>query len=481
MIYDTARLALLGLALIGHPAAADSTATIDPTANRGSWEGWGVSLAWWGKVFGTRDDLADVFFTKNTPSYNGNAVPGLGLNIVRYNAGASSSHVVNGIAMAANNILPSRRIDGYWIDWTSSSPSSSSWNWTVDANQRSIMSKAKARGVNRFELFSNSPMWWMCNNHNPSGASGGVENIQSTNINNHAVYLATIAKYAHDNWGITFGSVEAFNEPSSGWWTDTNNQEGSHFSIPTQVQVIKDLRTQLNNLGLSSTIIAASDENSYDLAVSTWNSFDSTTRSTVGRINVHGYQQTGGRRDLLYTAATQAGRKIWNSEYGDGDATGMQLAQDLLLDFSWLHPTAWTYWQAVDTPGWGLIEGNLEGNTLAGVAKKYYVLAQFTRHIREGMRILDSGSDTVVAAYDATNKKLIIVAANFGAAQYINFDLSKFSKPSTSGAAVARWSTHMNSAEQYAAYSDTTMSGTKFWSYFDTNTVQTFEVSNVSL
>ncbi|KAF8958695.1 endo-beta-1,6-galactanase [Flammula alnicola] len=477
----TGLLAVVGTLLVGSPTAADSTTTIDPTANRGSWEGWGVSLAWWGKIFGDRDDLADIFFTMNSPSYNGTTVPGLGLNIVRYNAGACSSNSINGTTMAANDILPSRQMDGYWIDWASADPASSSWSWGVDVNQRNMMAMAKARGVNRFELFSNSPMWWMCSNHNPAGAAGGGENIQSWNIQNHAVYLATIAKYAHDNWGITFTSVEPFNEPSSAWWTDTNNQEGSHFSIATQMQVIIYLRTELNNRGLTSTLVSASDENTYDLATATWNSLNATSRTNVGRINVHGYQQTGGRRDLLYTAASSAGLDIWNSEYGDADSTGQQLAQDLLLDFSWLHPTAWTYWQAIDVPGWGLIEGNIETSQLAGVAKKYYVLAHFTRHIREGMRILDSGSDTVVAAYDASNQKLIIVAANFDAGQYINFDLSEFSKASSNGASVARWSTHMDSGEQYATYSDTFMSGTKFWSYFDQNVIQSFEVNNVSL
>jgi galactan endo-1,6-beta-galactosidase len=474
-------LAVAGTALFGIPVAADITVTINPASNRGNWKGWGVSLAWWGKIFGTRDDLADIFFTTKSLTWNGKAVPGLGLNVVRYNAGASSTNTYQGASMAANSILPSRKMDGFWLDWASSDPTSSSWNWTVDANQRAMMAKAKSRGANYFELFSNSPMWWMCINHNPAGGPNGVENLQSWNIANHAVYLATIAKYAKDNWGITFTSVEPFNEPSSNWWKDTNNQEGSFISIATQKQVVAALRSELNNRGLSSTLVSASDENTYDLAVSTWNSFDTTTRSNVGRINVHGYQGTGGRRDSLYSLAQAAGREIWNSEYGDGDATGTSLAQNLLLDFNWLHPTVWTYWQAIDTPGWGLIEGNLEGNTLANVASKYFVIAQFSRHIREGMRILDTGSDTVAAAYDATNSKLIVVAANFGAAQYINIDLSKFSKPSTNGAAVTRWATNTGGGDQYTQYQDTTINGTKFWSYFNQNTVQTFEVTNVSL
>jgi len=55
------------------------------------------------------------------------------------------------------------------------------------------------------------------------------------------------------------------------------------------------------------------------------------------------------------------------------------------------------------------------------------VLAQFARHIRPGMRMLDGGRHYVVVAYDAGQSKLVIVAVNFDAAQNIDFELSGFS------------------------------------------------------
>ena len=115
--------------------------------------------------------------------------------------------------------------------------------------------------------------------------------------------------------------------------------------------MIGNLRTELNNRGLGSTLISASDETSYDLAVSTWNSLGRTARSQVSRINVHGYQYGGGRRDTLYSLASSAGKRLWNSEYGESDATGKTLVTNLLLDFRWLHQTAWVYWQAIDGGG----------------------------------------------------------------------------------------------------------------------------------
>ncbi|KAA2266591.1 beta-1,6-galactanase [Solihabitans fulvus] len=465
---------------LADPANADYTTTVNPSVNWGTWEGWGTSLAWWAAAFGDRDDLADIFFTRNTVQYQGQSLPGLGLNIVRYNAGASTWHSINGESMVTSpNMIPGRQVEGYWLDWYSADPASSSWNWYADSKQRNMMWKARDRGVNQFELFSNSPMWWMCKNHNPSGAADGSENLQSWNYDQHAVYLATIARYAHDRWGVNFTSVEPFNEPSSSWWKADGTQEGCHFDLSTQRTVINNLRAELNARDLGWMPVTASDCSYYDEATAALNSFDSGTRNNIGRINVHGYQYGGGRRDLLFNAASAAGKRIWNSEYGGGDTSGMETASNLNLDFRWLHPTAWVYWQVVDGGGWGLIQS---GNGATGqVNPKYFVLAQYMRHIRPGMRIIDGGEGNTVAAYDAANHKLVIVGTNYGTGQWINYDLSRFGTPSHDGALVDRWCTNTGGGDSYVHHADTYVRGTRFWSWFAPNTVQTFEVPGVYL
>lgn len=464
---------------------ADETTTISSSTDWGTWDGWGVSLAWWAAAFGDRDDLADIFFSLDDTTYNNQSLPGLGFNIARYNAGACSWNSINGSTMVVSpDMIPSRQMSGYWLNWYSTSPCSSSWNWTVDSNQRSMLQKAYSRGADQLELFSNSPMWWMCINHNPSGSNdGSSNNLQSWNYDQHAVYLATIARYASENWGLTFVSVEAFNEPSASWWNgETGTQEGCHFDYDTMATVIPYVRSELDSRGLSSTLVSASDENTYDQATTTWyelGNISSSATADVGRINVHGYQYGSGRRDLLYNAASSAGKALWNSEYGESDATGSELASNLILDFRWLHNTGWVYWQAIDQSGWGLIDGSESSMTLGDVSQKYFVLAQFTRHIRPGMTILDGGSNYTVAAYDTSAQKLVIVAVNWGDAQYLNFDLSQFSTAGRNGALVPRWSTMIASGSQYVSHNDTYISGTRFWSYFDTNEVQTFEVDDV--
>ncbi|KAK1993996.1 endo-beta-1,6-galactanase [Colletotrichum falcatum] len=462
-------------------AAADTTVWVNAKSNNGVWDGWGTSLAWWAQAFGDRDDIADIMFTTNTVNFAGLDVPGLGLNIVRYNAGASSTVQVGSDGMVSSwRIQPSRQVTGYWVNWLSADPASDSWNWNNDLKQRTMMLKAYERGANKFELFSNSPMWWMLNNHNPSGSDKGGENIQSWNIATHAVYLATIAKYAKDNWNITFESVEPFNEPSADWWKADGTQEGCHISWDTQNSMIGSLRAELNDRGLQTTHVATSDENTYDQALKTLNGLSDDALKQTGAINVHGYQYGKGDRSGVLKVAVDRALRLWNSEYGESDGTGWDLASNLILDFRWLKPTGWVYWQVLDGGGWGVIDCDNNNGWLGGVNQKYFVLAQFTRHIRQGMLILDGGADNVVAAYDGVNSKLIIVAVNWGGRQNIEFDLSAFSQASTDGAVVKRWRTNLGRGDRYAP-AESTMVGTKFSAPFDENMIQTFEVENVKI
>lgn len=460
------------------PASNGYLTTINPNLSWGTWDGWGISLCWWANVFGNRDDLADIIFTTNYTSLSGVLLPGLGMNIVRYNAGGCSSNSIGGTNMQASPKIPAfRQIQGYWLDHNSSDPSSSSWNWSVDANQRAMLFKAKNRGANILELFSNSPMWWMCYNNNPSGADNGTnDNLMSRSLDSHAVYLATVAKYAQTNWGITFDSIDPFNEPSANWWISTGTQEGCHFASATQTAVIGHLRSELDNRGLTSLCVSASDENTYDSALSIWNCFNSTVQTQVGRVNVHGYQNGGGKRAALYSAV--AGKRLWNSEYGDSDASGMKLASNLNLDFRLLHPTGWCYWQALDGGGWGLIQSTPGNGWIGSVNSKYFVLAQYTRHIRPGMTIIDGGEKNTVAAYDPKSRKLVVVTANYRAAGWITYNLSNF--PYANGP-IHRWMTVSGTGPSYQLSTNLVISQRVFKAWFPTNTIQTFEIQNVDL
>lgn len=477
--------AVLGSALATGTAHADATIAINPANRYGTWEGWGTSLAWWGNVFGTRDDFADLFFTTKSVTYNGTSLPGLGLNIARYNLGACSWNTVNGETMTESPNIPGfKQIEGYWQDWTNEDPASSAWDWTADAAQRSMLVKATQRGAIT-ELFANSPMWWMCYNHNPSGAADGGNNLQTWNYRQHASHLAAVALYARTNWGVNFATVDPFNEPASSWWTATGTQEGCHLDPAAQAAVLPYMRSELDKRGLTGVRISASDETNYDTARSTWASFGASTKSLVSQVNVHGYQGTGGRRDLLYTdVVTTSGKKLWNSETGDSDGTGLSMARNLCYDFRWLHPTAWCYWQVMDpSTGWAMIA--YDANTLqpTTVQPKYYVMAQFSRHIRPGMTILDTGVSYAAAAYDASARRLVIVAVNTATtAQTLTFDLSRFTTVTGgSGGVVPRWNTVTGGGDMYRPYTDVQVAGKTVSAPFAAGAVQTLQVDGVTI
>jgi galactan endo-1,6-beta-galactosidase len=454
------------------------TPILNLATNWGVWQGWGCSLCWWANVFGTRADLADIVFTTNYTLLNGVNLPGLGLNIARYNAGGCGTNSINGQSMVASPNIPSwKQIQGFWLNPSSSDPATTNWNWNVDANQRAMILMAQARGAS-IQLFSNSPMWWMLNNFNPSGpTTASTDNLQASYDDAHAVYLATIAAYARTNWGVTFNSIEAFNEPHGSWWTATGTQEGCYFDTASQATVIGYLRTEMNNRGLTNVPIAASDENSYDVALSTWQGFNSTVQGDAGIVTTHGYSLGSGNRSGLYTAV--GSKTLWNTEYGESDGTGLSLASNLSLDLATLHPTAWCYWQPLDGGGWGLIQSDVGNHNITTPNPKYYVLSQYTRHIRAGMTILDSLLPNTVAAYSASNRTLILVTCNHGAAaETMSFCLTNV--PYAAGP-VTRWITVPGTTTNYVQYNDVSIASNFFQVTFPANSIETFQIANVDL
>lgn len=398
-------------------SANDRAVSLNSSKTHGVWEGWGVSLCWWAKVFGDRKDVADALFTTNEVAIGGQKVPGLGLNIVRYNAGACGTNEVEGKRMAVSkNILPFRQIDTLWVDGKSDDPASSGWNWNADANQRAMLLMAKERGVDQVELFSNSPPWWMCSNLNPSGNQDGKKsNLARENYRKFAQYLAVIAAKAKKDWGITFTTVEALNEPSTDYWFANGKQEGAHFSPQEQKELLPILREELDRRGLQGMPISASDETSYSHALTTWKAFDPAAKSLVNRVNVHGYEGSKGPRVSLHDAVAADAKPVANSEYGDKRGDGLQMARCLSRDLVKLHPVSWCYWQAFDggnNGGWGLFPADLMKGTIGNANPKYFILAQYARHIRPGMTLLETGDEDVAAALDSKGHQLVVVAVN---------------------------------------------------------------------
>jgi galactan endo-1,6-beta-galactosidase len=119
--------------------------------------------------------------------------------------------------------------------------------------------------------------------------------------------------------------------------------------------------------------------------------------------------------------------------------------------------------------------------TLGPVANKYFVLAQYTRHIRPNMAIIDSGDQANVAAYDATNRRLVLVTVCGDSPRRITYDLSRFA---TVGGGIRSWVTDADPAghigRQYTPVIGVSLRGKQFAVDLPAHTVQTFEIDNVA-
>ncbi|KAG7400272.1 hypothetical protein PHYBOEH_006409 [Phytophthora boehmeriae] len=488
-------LACVLLATQSSQVVADYTVKADSaTTLLDSWEGWGTSLAWWANAFGYRADIADSLFTlKEAVTVEGvePAVPALGMNIARYNVGGSGNNVIDDggteIAMEMSEKMPAtspKYIESFWLNWASNDSSSTSWNWKADANQRAMLDLATKRDVDIVEAFSNAPPWWMTNNHATAGGDDGAkDNLQSWNHGQFALYLATVVKQAKTSWGIDIKYVEPFNEPMSTWWAFPGGQEGCHFEVNSQKDVLVKLRAKLDALGLKNVVVATSDENTPPLALSTLTamSTDADVMASFGKVNTHGYAglspYRGPDRGPLKDLVKKSGKTLWDSEYGEKDATGLSMAESIALDINEMGVTAFVYWQALDGGGWGLLQSVIGDKAISGPNLKYYVMAQYSRHIRPGMAILSTDDAKTVMAYDATKKVLVLVTVNTGDAQKVTFDLASFK---TVAGPISAWTTEANTTDG-ALYKPSTIkvSGTSFDAALPTGSVMTFEIQGV--
>ncbi|KAL4152156.1 hypothetical protein PRNP1_009091 [Phytophthora ramorum] len=483
--------ALANALLFPQVNSEDYTVKADPaTTLISTWEGWGTSLCWWANAFGNREDIADLLFTmKDTVTLDGasSGLPALGFNIARYNIGGSGKNVIDDsgteIAMKESKNMPAFKfIESFWLDWSSNDTASKSWNWEADAKQRKMLDLATQRDVDITEAFSNSPPWWMNSNHATAGGDSGTkDNLQSWNHGQFALYLATVVKQAKESWGINFTYVVPFNEPMSTWWQYPGGQEGCHFEVDTQKDVVLKLRSKLDYFGLQDVAISSSDENSDTQALSTLTSMstDADVMTAIGKINTHGYGNRESDRAPLKKLVEQVKKKFWDSEYGEKDATGLSLAEAVAININQMGVSAFVYWQPFDGGGWGLINSAPGNLTIDTPNPKYYAFAQYSRHIRPGMAILSSDDTNTVMAYDTASKLLVLATVNSGdTVSKVTFDLASFSKVT---GPISAWTTETSGTGALYKSSKAELSGTSFSVSIPSASVMTFEIEGVTV
>ena len=415
------------LAGIASPAHAQTKVVVDPGKKYQVFEGWGTSLCWWAVKAGAwseanRSSLIGAIADPDT---------GLGYTIFRYNIGGGDQPGHNHLTKGDGG----GKVPGY------KPTEKGDYDWTADPYQRAIaLELAKRVKDPIFEAFSNSPPWWMTKSGCVSGSSDGSDNLKEDYFDDFADYLSEVALHFKTEWGLTFRTVEPFNEPSAGWWKSNGGQEGCGFKN-NQSKMIVELGKALQKKGLfPETSVSAADETSIKQAHDQLGNYTAEALSYLGQVNTHSYSD-GSYRKQLFNRAFGLNKRLWQSETGPLSKSGdehiaLWMANVIIQDLRDMHAEAWIDWQIGDpAENWRSLALNHSKQTFTPNAR-YYMHAAFSRYIRPGSRIIDSDNGNTLAAL-RPDGALVLIVRNSGSSDVkYSFDLGEFVKIGTSAKVV---------------------------------------------
>lgn len=428
------------------------TVSIDVADRRQTISGFGASDCWSIQYIGQwpvpkRNAIADLLFETGLDQA-GNPL-GAGLSIWRMNLGAGSAR--------QDNIYDSwRRADFYYNETLDA------YDWTRCPGQRAFLQLAKARGVEHFIAFCNSPPYTMTT----SGLSFCTTRTQATNLSfTHrapfAAYLSDVLAHFRDNEGITFQSISPFNEPEWAWDENPDDrghasQEGCRYRNRDMRMFVGHLQQALIDSELDVSIkLCESGRLDYlhsqgtDRGKHISQFFDETSSNYVGdqvfpSITAHSYgtdtPETGllvERRRIreeldLYGLDYEQTEYCILGEYGNGRDLGinpaLHIARTMHHDLTIADATSWQWWLGVSPYDYkdGLVYTDYDktdGDFYD--SKMLWVLGNYARFIRPGMqRVQTIRSDGVTpdesmgglmisGYYSDMHDVVVTVAVNF--------------------------------------------------------------------
>ena len=149
-------------------------------------------------------------------------------------------------------------------------------------------------------------------------------------------------------------------------------QEGAHFGHASQSRIVgltgKALRSKSSlppQLGVSGP-----EENRIEDSVTSVEAYKPSDLAALSLITTHTYNGAPGSRQAISKLASRHQKRLWASEYGDGDTSGVTLAARITTDLNEMNISVWTLWQTADLDnslttrsGWGLTATSFCGCT----------------------------------------------------------------------------------------------------------------------
>ena len=116
-------------------------------------------------------------------------------------------------------------------------------------------------------------------------------------------------------------TLDAFNEPMTNYWYAGNVQEGCHFDRSSQSSFLPVMSAELRRRNLDKVVeLSASDETCIASAEESLRAFTPEALDAISQVNTHAYWGASYPRAQLAKGARGADKRLWQSDYGTGDA-----------------------------------------------------------------------------------------------------------------------------------------------------------------
>lgn len=250
-----------------------------------------------------------------------------------------------------------------------------------------------------------------------------------------AGYLVKVVEHLEQTYGITFDSLDPFNEPNTNYWGTTipqgatwpssaSRQEGAHIGPQRQDQMIQALAARLAAPGTTTKVpISAMDETNPSTFVTDWNGWSQPSKDAVAQLNVHTYGTSD--RTMVRDIAKTADKPLWMSEVeGDWDTSKAGFNQTNIdnglgiVDFDC---------NADGNSKRRLADGDADPSRMVVTNAKYNTVRNFTHFIRPGDHIVPTNDTQTTAAVTASGTGVNLVHVNTETtARTVRLDLSNF-------------------------------------------------------
>lgn len=431
-------------------------------------EGFGASDCWLPNQIGqywtqNRYQIAQWLFSQSIS--NSGEPRGIGLSMWRVNLGAGTAEQGDESKIDQNN-----RAECYL-------PPSGVYDWTKCAGQRYFMEQAKNNGVEKFILFSNSPLVQYTKNGKGYSESGAYSNLKDDCYALYADYMAEVAKhYLSSGYNVTH--ISPVNEPQYDW--NGTSQEGSGWQNTEVARLARELDRALTERNLNTGISIGEAGHWVSMyqgdskRENTINAFfDPNSEAYVGDLKHvgnlicgHSYWTFDNWNDMrtvranLKAAADARGLRVWQTEWSMldkepsdlggsyDDVSEFDIAQYMSRiihnDLTVAGVTSWSYWTAMSVERWSqknrfeLIKTTPAGGNYSDDFTKegsveathnLWVLGNYSLFVRPGYKrcelSLDENKDFFGTAFVAPdNSRLVLVITNYDKQRGISLDMA---------------------------------------------------------